>query len=61
MERTETEKFSHAKVGYEHPAQGKDHCSLCEHYLVRINAPRCEIVKSPIRPNDWCERFEPKS
>jgi hypothetical protein len=54
-----SEKYSHAEVDYEHPSEGVDHCSGCEHYIHAM-VPRCQHVKSPIRPKDWCERFEAK-
>lgn len=48
-----SEKLRHEAVGYEHPARGSNHCSECKHYLGRA----CEIVRDPIRPEDWCRRF----
>jgi hypothetical protein len=47
-------KLSHADVAFEHPARGPHHCSEC----ARFEAPdACELVESPIAPEDWCERF----
>jgi len=55
-ERKPKEKFSHAQVAYEHPARGEDHCGECTHYLK--DPERCEIVRSPIRAEDWCRKFK---
>jgi hypothetical protein len=54
-----SEKYSHAEVSYEHPSESTKHCVGCEHYI-HAQVPRCEHVKSPIRPKDWCERWEAK-
>jgi len=55
------EKWSHAEVGYEHPAKRTDeHCSLCEHYIPSME-PRCQHVAKPIRAEDWCKKYEVKS
>lgn len=57
-EQPPDEKARHSAVGYESPASDPErHCSACEHYIA-AKVPRCQIVKSPIRPGDWCERFE---
>lgn len=53
---THREKFSHEEVNYSH-GKPHAHCSLCEHYHGIDN---CELVVSPIRPQMWCEEFEPK-
>lgn len=47
--------FKH-EVGYEHPAKGKDHCGECKHYYDH----RCDIVRGPIQPEDWCRKFARK-
>lgn len=57
-EREPADKLSHRQVAYEHPARGKDHCSICRHYIE--DGPRCESVRSPIRAEDWCIRFRNK-
>jgi SPP1 gp7 family putative phage head morphogenesis protein len=49
------EKFTHAEVEFEHPAKGPHHCSECQHYG---GVDDCELVKSPIAPDDWCNKFE---
>lgn len=49
------EKLTHKEVGFEHPAKGPHHCSECKHYQGLGN---CEIVKPPIAPADWCEKFK---
>ena len=58
LERLAHMKLTHAAVAFEHPAQGKNHCSECAHFLPSVS--RCQIVKSPIEPSDWCNRFEYK-
>ena len=57
-EKPASQKFTHAEVGYEHPSthSGAHNCSHCIHYIV-ATPPRCEGVKSPIRPEDWCRRW----
>jgi hypothetical protein len=52
-------KLSHSQVDYEHPAKGAERCAGCKHYLPG-KPPHCEDVKDPIRPEDWCRRFEQK-
>jgi hypothetical protein len=47
-------KLTHSEVNYEHPAQGMNECRDCKHY----DAPHCRLVKDPIRPEDWCKKFE---
>ena len=49
------EMFLKSEVGFEHPAKGPDHCSMCIHFK-RPHA--CEIVAGYIRGEDWCEKFE---
>jgi hypothetical protein len=46
--------LSHASVAFEHPAQGVDHCAQCGHYL---GVDDCELVRPPVKPADWCDRF----
>ena len=48
------QKLTHIKVDFEHPAKGPAHCAQCEHYTVNS----CEIVRSPVGPRDWCNRFK---
>jgi phage-related protein (TIGR01555 family) len=51
------EKLSKASVHFESPAQGKDHCRDCVHYLSAKT--QCQIVEgTDIFPKDWCEEFE---
>ena len=52
------EKYTHAQVDYEHPAKGMDQCRDCTHFIAGKPA-ECEIVKSPIRPEDWCKKWKP--
>lgn len=47
-------KLPHDEVAFEHPAKGSHHCFECVHWLVL----GCEIVKSPVMPFDWCNRFK---
>ncbi len=49
-----TLKFSKDRVGFEHPAQGPNHCGDCKHFL----GGRCAIVYGTVLAQDWCERFE---
>lgn len=53
------EKFTKAEVGYEHPAQGRDHCRDCIHFEVE-RRHTCEIVAGRINGRDWCKKFEEK-
>jgi hypothetical protein len=56
-ERPEKQKLSHQSVDYEHPSTHPgEFCGRCRHLIV-ANPPRCEGVKSPIHPADWCHRF----
>lgn len=51
-------KLSKKAVGFEVPAKGMMHCSLCRHWQGRT----CEIVDGDdIDADDWCRRFLPKS
>jgi hypothetical protein len=61
MEKPDSEKLPHSKVGYEHPSQHRQACRSCEHFIHASPRPRCEGVKDPIRWEDWCERFEPEA
>lgn len=56
---TETEKRTHDSVGYVEMATDKDHCAICKHFVAG-NPPSCRVVKSPISPTAWCERFKRK-
>lgn len=47
-------KFSKQAVGFEHPAQGPNHCGDCKHFL----GGRCAIVSGIVMAGDWCEKFE---
>lgn len=58
-EQPARDKFSHAQVAYEHPAKGEDHCGECKHYI-KAGPMRCEIVRNPIRAEDWCRKFKEK-
>jgi len=57
-ERPDSDKYCHAEVWYEHPSKHIDEsCGHCVHYI-RGHVPRCQAVTGPIRPQDWCQRFE---
>lgn len=49
-------KFEKSEVGFEHPAEGKDHCSQCMYFEV-FGPKKCAIVTGVILPTDWCEEF----
>jgi hypothetical protein len=61
VEKRAGNKLDHSAVAYEHPSRhsGKQ-CSGCVHYIAAI-PPRCEGVKSPISPGDYCSHFERKA
>jgi hypothetical protein len=56
-ELPDDEKSKHSVVNYEHPAKGRNHCGNCAHFI-NAHIPRCETVMNPIRPGDWCKRWE---
>lgn len=45
--------YTKKEVGFEHPAQGPNHCGDCKHYL----GGRCAIVAGTVQPEDWCRKF----
>lgn len=51
--------LSKSEVGYEHPAQGPNHCADCIHFEVK-RPNGCEIVSGLIMPEDWCRKFSMK-
>lgn len=55
------EKLSHTEVNYG-KGMRQSHCSICEHYIprTRFRRPACKLVRPPIAPGMWCERFKPK-
>lgn len=58
MSETDSAKLPKSKVGYEHPAQGEDHCGECAHYQGRRQRfGECGVVRGVVRKEDWCERF----
>jgi hypothetical protein len=60
-ERQDKDKYTHAEVGFEHPARGKNTCDECAHFirgsLGGWHVGGCEIVTDPIEPGDWCNKF----
>lgn len=50
-----TIKFSKARVDFEHPAKGPNHCADCKYFCGDKNA--CRIVKGDVHPEDWCKKF----
>jgi len=51
-------KLPMSTVGFEHPAKGKQHCSMCVHFLPKHN--RCELVAGIVKAQDWCTRYRAK-
>jgi len=52
-------KLSHKEVEYEHPAKmPPNNCAHCMHSFRRNRNMHCEIVVDPIRPEDWCNKYE---
>ena len=51
-------KVTKASVGFEHPAQGPQHCNGCKHF--QPNSYTCERVEGRILPRDWCTLYEKK-
>ena len=60
-ERQEKDKYTHAEVRFEHPARGNNTFDECAHFirgsLGGWHVGGCEIVKDPIEPEDWCNKF----
>ena len=60
-ERQDKDKYTHAEVRFEHPARGKNTCDECAHFirgsLGGWHVGGCELVKDPIEPQDWCNKF----
>ena len=50
-------KFTKAQVGFEHPAQGMDHCLDCVHFR---RPHGCQIVAGTVQAGDWCQKFQAK-
>jgi hypothetical protein len=60
-ERPEAQKLSHAAVKFESPSlHTSQACASCVHFIA-ASPPRCESVKGPIKPSDWCKRFAKNS
>ena len=73
MEKPEFAKLLHSEVHYSHPSRRRDAdgkaetCRKCRHFIADGHpengerfAPRCEGVRSPIRAEDSCDKFEKK-
>jgi hypothetical protein len=67
-ERQDKDKYTHAEVRFEHPARNKTLYDSPAEYLRRVahfirgslggwHVGGCEIVKDPIEPEDWCNKF----
>ncbi len=60
-ERQDKDKHTHVEVGFEHPARAKNTCDECAHFirgsLGGWHVGGCELVKDPIEPQDWCNKF----
>lgn len=50
------EKHDKKDVSFEHPAEGKNHCSQCMYFQV-FGKNKCAIVSGKIESGDWCEEF----
>jgi High potential iron-sulfur protein len=55
----EKDKYKKSEVNYEPEAGGKDHCSICRHFVEETdsNYPKCAIVRGGVEPSGWCEKF----
>ena len=51
-------KFAKSAVGFEHPAQGNNHCGMCRHFIPDEQA--CRIVAGRVTAKDWCKKFTSK-
>ena len=59
-EKPDSEKKSHAEVGYQSPSTHPDeHCANC-HNLIHSMPLRCVGVRSPISSGAWCRHWEDK-
>ena len=60
-ERQDKDKYTQAEVRFEHPARDKNTCDECAHFirgsLGGWHVGGCELVKDPIEPQDWCNKF----
>lgn len=56
MKFSHPKKYDKSEVGFESPAKGPNHCSMCEHY----QGGKCEIVRGEVKPGDWCNKFKKK-
>lgn len=58
----QTHKLSHAEVRYGPGKPRGDHCAVCRYYIAdgEGEAPACRLVRSPILPDGWCNRFAPR-
>ncbi len=50
-------KVAKDSVDYSKAMIQKERCGLCEYY---INGGKCEKVQGDIKPEYWCELFEPE-
>lgn len=42
-------------VRYTDRGTEREHCSICEHYII---GGACKVVAGRISPKGWCTRFE---
>lgn len=58
-EKPEKDKVTHYEARYTHPSPfPKMKCATCVHLITAPFEFRCEGVKSPILPEDWCQRWK---
>ena len=51
---SEAEKITHADALYQQLPKGQQRCAIC----LQFEPPgHCQIVRSPIFPNGWCQYF----
>ena len=51
-------KQAKGAVDFEHPAEGKDHCGICEAFIA--GSELCKKVAGHVETKDWCILFEHK-
>lgn len=51
---SEAEKITHADALYQQLPKGQQRCAICLQFMP---PSQCQIVRSPIFPNGWCQYF----